>query len=256
VTAVASFGHARLVATGGSFAACPPVNHIEASSLFQQANGDIRGLLINADLSLLDALGGARAGLYSWATVKLYYSLFYSIKALLLIRRRGLFYFNQKPGLVEIWPGGTVRKLTTAEGRGGGHGSAIRLFAAAAPNHVLLTPVGSFPSLEWMKSLREEVNYNLPRFVEPGVPDWFLKSVAIYPLRKVIASYTASPLLYAFDPDHAALALPLLAARSATEESTALGVTIDDDDRAALTKYAKDENGTLAQLVAFLYLTA
>lgn len=254
MTVIGAFAEQHILAHGGGFATTPPVNHIQATNLVVQVEADVTGLIFTSGLSIVDALNGIRSGYYSWATTKLYYSLFYSLKALLIVRRYGLFHFNGKPGLVEIWPGGLVRKLTTGEAQGGSHGSALKLFEKFAPNHLLLTPVGPDHPLKWLKGLREEVNYNLPRFLEPNLPSWFADSAGKNPLRKLMAAYVGDNNLYAFNPDHAVLALPILALRLASQEGLAAGYVLDDADKAFLAGRLKDEAGPIAPLAKHLLL--
>lgn len=255
MTVISTFAASHIAASGGSLSACAPLTHVQALNLISHCHSDIRGLLYNSCLSVIDAVSGSQSFLYSWATVKLYYSLFYSIKSLLLIRKIGTFYHLQKPGLIEIKPGGVVRQLTRSEAKGGSHGSALRLFENFAPNHILVTSVGHNPSLEWIKRLREDVNYNFPRFLDPQPPVWFAKSIGSNSVRKVLASYTSDPNIYAFDPDHAALALPLLAARIAIVEAKTIGVEIDLSDQSFLVQCARDSSGTLTNLTTFLSLS-
>lgn len=254
MSAVTNFARAHLDQHGGTFASAPPINHIQSAGLLTHVAADITDTLYSSVISIIDAAQGIQSGFYSWATVKLYYSLFYSIKALLLHRGIGMFHYDSKPGLVEIKPGGLVRKLTTGESRGGSHGSALRLFRNTAPSSVLLTPIGMSDPLEWLKSLREEVNYSLPRFTEPNSPPWFEKSVGSNTLRRVAASYSTDLILYAFDPDHAALALPLLAARTAILEAAALGNPIPADDISFIGKSIKDDSGPITSLLSILSL--
>jgi hypothetical protein len=252
---VANFGAAHVAHAGGNFSACPPLNHIQAATLASQSKTDVTAHLYSGILTLADALNGLRASYYSWATTKLYYSLFYALRASLLVRGYGLFYYNTKPGLIEIKPGGLVRKLTTGEAQGGSHGSTLRLYAKFVPSSVLLSPVGADPSLQWLKDLREEVNYNQIKFMEPGCPRWFANSLAKNPLRKVVGAYITDNVLYAFDPDHAAMALPMLSLRLATQEAEAAGCTLEDSERQFLTGSLRDDAGPLANLAKYLSLS-
>jgi hypothetical protein len=252
---IATFGAAHVAASGGDFSACPPLNHLQATSLSSNCKSDVTAFLYSGILTFSDAINGLRSSYYSWSTIKLYYCVFYALRALLILRGYGVFYYNLKPGLIEIKPGGLVRKLTTAEAQGGSHGSTLRLFEKFAPSSVLLTPVGAHHSLLWLKSLREEVNYNQIKFTEPSCPSWFVNSVGRNPLRKVVGSYTTDNLLYAFDPDHAAMPLPMLAIRLAALEAQAAGCLLDQSDRQYLAGSLRDDSGPLANMAAYLLLS-
>lgn len=240
---------------GGNIAICPPLNYVQATTLSTNMALDVREMLYSGVLSIADACNGIRAGYPSWATVKLYYSVFYSLRAILLIRGRGVFHLDSKPGLIEVWPGGLVRKLTTAEAKGGSHGQVLYLFNKLYPNSSFLTPIGTEKAIYWLKHRREEVNYGQQKFVEPSMPYWFTNSLSKNPLRSLVSAYSNSPLLYAFDPDHATLALPLLISSSAISEAKSAGMEIEGGDRTFLASMMKDHDGPLANLIQYLDLT-
>jgi hypothetical protein len=255
MTVVGEFASNALANAGGNITLCPPVSHLQASALSLNRSADINDFLYSATMTLSDAIASVQKRHYSWATCKLYYATFYSIRALLLCYNVGIFYDGSKPGVLIIRPGATLRKPTNAEAKGGTHGLVLNLFSKMFPTHRLLTEVNGENPMFWLKSRREEVNYTIPRFVEPGCPIWFEKSFGKNSLRKVISSYTADNLLYAFDPDHALFALPLLSLQSAIEESNRLGFTMDADDRAYLASTLRDQDGILATLTKYLKLT-
>jgi hypothetical protein len=74
----------------------------EAVTLRNCLQDDGGNSLYSAAVSLADALRGLREGFYTWATVKLYYSVFYTARCELALRNTALFYIGGNP--VRSWP--------------------------------------------------------------------------------------------------------------------------------------------------------
>ena len=72
---------------------------------------------------------------------------------------------------------------------------------------LLSQPIGVEDPLDWLMNLREDANYKVARFVEPDIPEHFLKLSKIG-IRRACQAYLTDK-IYLFDPDHAILAYPL-----------------------------------------------
>lgn len=226
----------------------PPLTYLEADDIYKNLKVDASGYFYSAMISIADACNGLRCSYYSWATCKLYYSLFYSVRGLLALRRRGLVYIESRPYLVEATPSTNIRQLSGVEARGGTHGAILNLFRRSAPSHILESqPIDGCNALTWLKERREEVTYGHARYLDPSNPCWFSFAYR-NGIRKVINAYTSSDAkLYAFDPDHAVLALPILAANCLScefleEKAPALNNT---DTQSIMSMFA-DEYGIIS----------
>lgn len=251
MTALGAFAKVRLDTASGDFLACHPVSHIEHAQLLQAIQNDARGALQKALLSFASAMNGLRENSYSWSTVQLYYSIFYSLTVILICNRVGLFYYNRKPGLIEVRPGGSIRKLTRSEAAGGSHGSCLEVFRRQFPSHLLQTPIGGNEPLGWIKALREKVHYSDQKFSEPEIPMWFRKSVGSNDVRRLASAYSNDS-FYSFDPDHAAIAFPMLALKLAANEAKASSAVLEDSDRQYICNMMADQKGRLSTMIEFL----
>jgi hypothetical protein len=167
--------------------------------------------------SLVDAIRGLEAGFYTWATVKCYYSVFYSLRTLLALDGVCIVYVPQPDKISEYWidasPGAILRTESRARGT---HKLTLHVFERKYPTHHLLSnPIETVPPLTWLIEKREESNYRRTRFQEPQSPDHFAE-VEKNGVRRLLREYVADEAdVYTFQKDHAMLAYPVAAIRDA-----------------------------------------
>lgn len=193
--------------TGGKFLD-RPLSATEARHVESLLRIDATNYLYSACVSIGDALQGADRALFTWATVKLYYSAFYLLRALLALSGRALLYDEGKPRTLLSRTGeqpapfsGKIR---------GSHQQVIAYFSRSFPGHSLLSQaIVSDAPFDWLLHLRERANYQIGRFPDPVCPAHFLTITRIG-MRRALTEYVSDKTyLYAFDPDHAVLALPV-----------------------------------------------
>lgn len=164
---------------------------------------DASNFAFSALVSFTDALSGLRQEFYSWTTVKLYYSVFYSLRAILALNDYAIYYEGSKPRGIEASPGAIVEKLA----EGNTHKTVLVTFARRHARHPLLSQkIGLEEPLDWLMRRREEANYT-GVFSEPLAPPHF-ERIHASGIRKSIEAYLDDS-LYTFDPDHAMIAFPL-----------------------------------------------
>ena len=78
---------------------------IEAADLEKILVEDACDNLFSAAVSIGDALQGLNSGFFSWSTIKLYYATFYSVRAIIALGRKCIFYIGRKPKWIEAQPG-------------------------------------------------------------------------------------------------------------------------------------------------------
>jgi hypothetical protein len=169
---------------------------------------DATNYLYSACVSIGDAVQSIDKGLFTWSTVKLYYSTFYLLRSLLALSGRALVYDVTKPRTLLCRPGETPVPVS-GKARGT-HQTVIGYFATTFPNSPLLSQeiVNEAP-FNWLMHLREEANYSTSRFHDPRCPTHFA-AIERIGVRRATAEYIKdSTYLYAFDPAHAVLALPI-----------------------------------------------
>ncbi|MCP4699349.1 MAG: hypothetical protein GY862_21255 [Gammaproteobacteria bacterium] len=182
------------------------LNGPEAKLLLNHLHNDAAGYLYSATVSLGDAISGIRNNLLTWATVKLYYTTFYALRAFLAFDGVCLFYIGTKPCSIEARSGNVAKKEN-----GSTHKAVMNIFSIHAPSHFLLSQkIDSEQPLSWLINRREEANYRNARFCEPGIPKHFEKIVELG-IRNAIQCYMKDSLnLLLFDPEHAILSYPLM----------------------------------------------
>lgn len=220
----------------------------EANDIKMLLREDAKDYYFSGLLSFVEALRGPQCGLYSWATVKLYYSVFYTLRAILALRGIAIFYLASTPWLIRAEPGKTAE-----HSKGNTHSVVLRSFEQCFRRHILVQNIGADEAAEWLMDRREDANYKLGRFSEPTVPTHFefLEKTGI---RKALQMYLhRDNEMLAFQPEHAMIAYPFLALRYAKHEFEALHVDpLSADDRATLSPHCRDASGYLTDLVRFL----
>jgi hypothetical protein len=221
----------------------PFVGHVlsssEANSLVGHLRKDASTLATCAAISIADAIRGIESGFFSWATVKLYYSIFYCYRSILASNRFCVIYEDRKPRTLQARAGSAC-----ATTKGTTHQVVIASFSKEFSAHWLL---GQDIDLKkpplWLMDLREEANYKRGSFWEPDCPPHFqaLKSLGV---RRAVDGYLKDKML-AFDPDHAALAYPLQAIIEARSKLQRM----DERDADFLQLRAKDARGPLSELI-------
>ena len=182
------------------------LNAASAGTLCSALADDARGALFSGLSTFADALWGIQRGYYSWATVKLYYACFYAAKAALARDHLAVFYVGHSPATLEAIAGSSIIFAS-----GNSHTVVTNSYEKRFPSGALVSQdIDSEPAFRWMTRRREDVNYRLQKFSEPTPNEW-LERVVDLGIRKAIGAYVADPTLYAYDAEHAILALPILA---------------------------------------------
>jgi len=212
---------------------------------------DAKDHFYSASTSLVDAIRGLDAGFYTWSTVKCYYSVFYSVRALLALAGTCIVYVpRSKEKVSSFWidcvPGGRLK----SEKESGTHKLALLLFSKRYNSHRLLSnPIDGELATNWLMERRDESNYRRARFQEPDPPEHFLQ-VYEYGTRRLITTYLDDQKdSYTFQKDHAMLAYPLAAliqTGSALKKNAGIGM--DDDELRFLVEECCDDVGPITPL--------
>lgn len=217
------------------------LNSAQALRLQSALDSDAKGAIYSGLVSLADALNGLERKAYSWATVKLYYAGFYFARAALARRGHLVFYVQSYPFKLCAFSG-----QSPVNQAGNSHSISRVLYKSFVPEGAMNSqPIGNDYAFDWLAYQREQVNYREARMFDPEVPAWF-KRVSELGVRKLITAYLSDLSLYAFDPDHAQLALPLAVLKD--EKSSMLrfpGLGLTDEDMRIIKAMLKDGKGPL-----------
>ncbi len=222
------------------------ISSSEALTLELLLKEDAADYLYSATVSLGDALGGITRGLFTWATVKLYYSTFYALRARLALKGLCLFYMGNHPFSIRAQAGQIASKE-----KGQTHKIVLDLFRRHNLDPFLLSQqIDMDDPLQWLMNLREEANYKVARFPEPNVPRHFVKLSQVG-VRRACQSYISdNTATYIFDPDHAILAYPLSLIERSYADFHEHGLPPQrKEDMPFFLRILSDEKGTLAHVL-------
>ncbi|WP_186048275.1 hypothetical protein [Burkholderia gladioli] len=238
--------HLKTVALGGKLSTVV-LNAVQAAALRQALSRDAADYVYSGIVSIGDAVQGIERNLFTWATVKLYYAVFYMTRAVLAAHGTAIFYDGTKPYSWESTAG-----VMAVKRDGPTHKAVLTSFGAVLPSNPLLSqPIGVEGALDWLMKRREEVNYTSPRFSEPNAPA-HLDLIARTGVRKSVSAYLKdNSFLYAFDPQHAILAFPIEALKLVLKSKTTggAGIILANSDRKYLASLYVDKTGPLAEAV-------
>lgn len=186
------------------------LNGSSASDLERCLKNDATNYLYSAFISYAEAIEGIQKGLFSWATVKLYYCAFYSLRSILALDGTCIFYLGTKGYSLYVRQG-----ESPAKANGTTHKLVMSLFKKKYQTSPFVTQqIDMIDAFEWLMKQREIANYKNGRFSEPETPIIYEKcSIG---LQRLIAAYIDDEeYIYCFDEEHAMIALPLEIMKSA-----------------------------------------
>lgn len=183
----------------------------ECSVLQGNLNEDAKDLFYKGLVSIAEAISSIGHKRYSWATVKLYYSIFYFLRCslacygVIIIRcKKGIYY-------TKVREGETFTKVKERTD----HKATIDIFNAIYGSGDILQSnfVNGKNPYDWLMGKREEVNYKDREFYEPLCP-YFIEKINDHikkdSLLKLVEKYiNDKEYIYCFQEEDALLALPI-----------------------------------------------
>lgn len=182
----------------------------------QQLSNDIKqdavDFFYNGILSFAEGIDSIFSKRFSWATVKLYYSIYYLIRASMAakgyatLRCNGMFRLKIANG--EMPYATNARKYQTT------HEGTINHYRDqfAFADRLLSNKIGDFDAYEWMMNAREIVNYRSRSFLEPSCLDiwkYFSACVDDGTLVTELANLENDPYVKCFQEEYAVVAIPI-----------------------------------------------
>lgn len=216
----------------------------EAATLAASLHEDARDAIYSGVLSIAEAIQGLDRQLFSWTTVKLYYSVFYIARAALGLHGVGIIYPDRTPYAWIAAAGQTPTKRS-----GTTHKAVLEAFRLYRSGSVLVSQqIGTEDPFAWLMAKRESVNYKVPKFCEPAAPPHF-KFIERHGVRRLVGEYVADEShLFTFDPDHAMLAFPIAGLKLLLNDLKASGAArLLPEDATFLASQVFDRNGPLPE---------
>ena len=181
----------------------------------EKSKVDAKDLFYKASLSFLEATYGIVKGHTSWAIVKLYYSIFYTIRVILISSG----YVVLKNGTSEIFylklmEGEKPKKISNSKNKGD-HKATIRAYKVLFENSAIINSnsIDDTHVLDWIMKYRELVNYRINSFIEP---DYGYDVIPVLPASgagfdTIVSKYIDHEYkIYCFDKQHSMFATPLV----------------------------------------------
>lgn len=189
-----------------------PLSYLDAVTLENYQKEDAINLAQVSTASLIEAISGVFNNRFSWSKVKFFYSAFYAVQAMLLLRNISIFYIEKTPYSLESHP-----TFFGVKESGNSHSVAFEKFKHIFNgDYTLSQDIDGRHPIEWIESIRNEISYRTAPFPDPNVPAEFSapkKNIALH-----IESYIKDKdYLYAFQPDHATIAYPVLLNRRVSD---------------------------------------
>lgn len=156
----------------------------------------------------LQALAGLDQGHESWALIKLYYAVYFFLRESLtadgmaVLRCKNIY-------TMEVTQGASPVKRTGSRFRGD-HIATISLHKDRYEGRDVLNTqsISGSPSYDWLRDKREWINYRRRLFIDGSGVAGFSSAESSF--EDQVLRYCADDIpIFCFDPDHAALALPL-----------------------------------------------
>lgn len=199
------------------------ISHQKIGIFRKAAEQDVVNLFERANLSLALGIGDSLNGNDAWAVVKLYYAVYYFLRAELalngysIIRCKSLHYLKVATGETpKKW-----RKENTD------HKATIGMFKQFLSEGDVLSSnsIDGEYAYEWLSSMREWANYRLSNFPEFTLRDLFFDRSHTDINDQVEYAVEDSTPYLCFDKDYACLALPIKRAQISSRNFLANGLS-------------------------------
>ncbi|WP_156989868.1 hypothetical protein [Caproicibacter fermentans] len=191
---------------------CHVLSSDEATLLKDALDKDAVDFFYNGILSFSEGIDAVFQKRFSWATVELYYSVYYLIRASLATKNIAIlrcFSMYRLPARAGEKPYGTGNKKynTTHEGTINHYQDVFSL-----SDKLLSNNIEDNDAYEWMMNAREIVNYRCTSFLEPDcleIWDYFSQCVNDGTLATTLSNLEKDPYVMCFQEEYAVVAIPI-----------------------------------------------
>lgn len=219
-------------------------NHIltenEAVFLKQTLKEDAIDFFYNGVLSFSEGIDAVFQKRFSWATIKLYYSIYYLIRASLaskdiaVLRCKSMFRLVARAG-EKPYGTGNKKYNTTHEGTINHYRDIFNM-----SDRLLSNKIDDYDAYEWMMNIREIVNYRSASFSEPDcldIWDYFLHCIDEGTLSVALESLENDSYVMCFQEEYAVVAIPIKRMRQTITDMLDSGILQNlSEDRAMFVK--------------------
>lgn len=182
---------------------------IEAARFKQCLDSDACFYYYKALLSYMESIPAIENRNFSWATVRLYYSVYYATKATLACRHIAIVRAERKLFYVKANNGESFKKCTDTTDHKAAMYTLRDLYGSV--DELQSQTIDGKLSYEWMMDKREEVNYKDIQFHDPNPPDFWEtinQDIINSGVVSVINDLVNDEWIYSFQDDYGILAIP------------------------------------------------
>jgi len=195
-----------------------------------ELNADAISLYTKAFISCCSGIRDVSNQQIGWGLVKLYYSLFYSSRANLCIRRQGMVR-NKSWYRFDLTSTGIACIALSSKKYRNDHEAALYLYEDlyGSSDILLSNTIDNEKPYDWMMNTRNMVNYRLAHFPDPLTPPNIPSTTntgSIISVQKTLESYMDDAQnQLTFQPEHAWLAIPFKQILKCRSEMRIRGIT-------------------------------
>jgi len=217
------------------------IPRIDVAALKTSLLADGEDLFYKGLLSLGEALSEVGEKRHSWAAVKMYYSVFYFLRASLAAKGYALIK-NQSMYLVKVEQGGLPLRKASKRYRND-HLAVVNCSKdILGESDVLLTnSINDLDVYSWLMETRNSVHYRQREFLEPGYHAGFAtiqEAVDRGDFPSLLDDYYNDSIpIYCFDLDHAVIAAPIKRALLSRIDLQGAGITTFSSDKLKASQY-------------------
>lgn len=181
----------------------------QADDMAQLLGDEIASYYYKALLSYIESIPALTNKLFSWATVRLYYSVFYAIKAYLACNNIAILRAERRLYYVKAKEGEFFKRCDDTTDHKGTILTLCKLFKNS--DLLLSNNIDGIDVYQWMMRRREEVNYKDMDFHDPDAPDFWSElnnEICRYGISAVVDKMVNDHWLYCFQDEYAILGVP------------------------------------------------
>ena len=226
------------------------INNVQAAELALRLNREVSSHYYKALLSYAEGIRAITTNNFSWATVKLYYSVFYASKAFLACKGIALVRAERRLFYVRTRNGERIKKCRDTTDHKATMLTLEDLFSSQ--DMLQSNTISEKSAYEWMMEKREEVNYKDIDFHDPEAPEFWEKIselVASQGIFKLIEDLINDSWLYCFQEEYGVLAIPTKRLMLTVEAMRLAGqhINVDDEKKRHIEEYFIDGSDIIRQ---------
>lgn len=187
------------------------LNHQEVQTIGPQIMEDASDYFFNGCISIIEGIEAVFSRRYSWATVKLYYSVFYFLRASLACNKYAIIMVNKLFFRLFIAAGEKVHKIDKKNT----HNSVIYCYKSIydksdklLTNNIDLNGTDK-NAYDWLEEIRNITNYKQTAFNEPFFSEVWEQYENAEDKVALLKDIVNDALLYCFQGDLSVLAIPI-----------------------------------------------